>query len=205
MKVHPLFLFCLCCFFGNAQNIKVSQMEASKIKKIEFNIDVVNNLKLSTHKHKYISLKTTTEGEYQNDIFLWNKANETTFYVNSNFDAKLENGFDKLSAMKVFSVEIEVIVPENLSISIESSTANLTATGLYYKINAALKTGNIQLQNFEGNAYLYTYTGNVSAVARDVKVEASSRNGKVSIDGFLLERYFMKITSIDGNIKVVSF
>lgn len=196
--------FLAISWVGFSQNLNSHKINASGINKIELHVNAVSKVVVKTHKENYIILHFVTEGEYRNDIFLTHELVDGVFYVSSNYDHKLADGFDKLSAMKVFSVEIELLIPENLSVFISSSTASLEALGRFYELNAALKSGNILLENYEGNAHLHTYNGNVEVSTLDAKVQATSRNGSMNIAKFEVQRYFFEIKSINGNINVAS-
>jgi len=187
-----------------SQNINLQKIDASGITKVELEVDAVSKVSLKTHKENYILLHSVTEGEYRDDFFLLHQVIDGVFYISSNYDLKLEDGFDKLSAMKVFSVEIELLIPENLSVFISSSTASVEALGRFYELNTALKSGSILLKNYEGNAHVNTYNGNIDISAVDAKVVANSRNGIVQIANFEVKRYFIEIISINGNINVAS-
>jgi DUF4097 and DUF4098 domain-containing protein YvlB len=187
-----------------SQNINLQKIDASGITKVELEVDAVSKVSLKTHKENYILLHSVTEGEYRDDFFLLHQVIDGVFYISSNYDLKLEDGFDKLSAMKVFSVEIEIFIPEDLSVFISSSTASLEVLGQYYELNVALKSGSVLLNNYEGNAHVHTYNGNIDISTVDAKVNATSRNGTIHVVDFYVKRNFIEITSINGNIKVTS-
>lgn len=197
-------LFLLISSAGFSQLINSHKIDVCEIKKVELHLDAVSRVLLKTHKDKHIIFRSVAEGEYRDAIFLAHELVESVFYVSSKYDHKFADGFDKLSAMKVFSIEVEVLIPEHLSVFISSSTANLQAIGRFYELNVALKSGNILFENFEGNGHLHTYNGNVDISTVDTKVVATSRNGTVNITNFDVTRYFVEIKSINGNINVQS-
>lgn len=197
-------LFLLISSAGFSQLINSHKMDASEIKKVELHLDAVSRILLKTHQDKHIILRSVAEGEYRDVIFLAHELVESVFFVSSKYDDKFADGFDKLSAMKVFSVEVELLLPENLSVFISSSTASLEASGKFYELNVALKSGTILFENFEGNGHLHTYDGNIDISTVDAKVAATSRNGIVNTANFEVTRYFVEIKSINGNINVQS-
>ena len=82
-------------------------------------------------------------------------------FLKSEYIEILQSGYDKLSAHKVFSLEIKLIVPENLKIEIESNIASVTAIGEFEYLQIQLKQGNCEVLNFSGNALVNTFTGNI--------------------------------------------
>ncbi|HKJ47642.1 MAG TPA: hypothetical protein VJ973_01055, partial [Christiangramia sp.] len=121
----------------------------------------------------------------------------------TDYPQRLAGGYDKLSAHKVFSLEIELEVPFNMQVNIISNIASLKAKGAYASIFAELKDGYCQLLDFSGEAVINTFSGNITVETSAGIIEANSRNGEVEIPEFLPGQNPLKLTSIDGNIKVL--
>ncbi len=177
-------------------------IDAENIKSIRINTDEVYLLKITSSASSEINIKTHSEGEYFNEIQLQTRIKGTELEILTKYPERLVNGFDKLSAHKVFSLEIELRIPEGLEIFITSNIASLETNGDFESISADLKQGYCKLENFEGAAVINTYSGNILVETSSGLIEASSRNGDVQIPDFIPGRNPIRLTSIDGDIMV---
>ncbi|GGG31169.1 hypothetical protein GCM10011532_13300 [Christiangramia forsetii] len=177
-------------------------IDAQSIKSIQINTNEVYLLNISTSKNSEIRIKTHSEGEYYDDIILESLINGEELVITTKYPEKLTGGFDKLSAHKIFSLEIEMEIPEGLAVSIQSNIASLQGKGNFKSIYASLKQGYCKLLDFSGTAVINTYSGNILVETSSGLIEADSRNGDVQIPGFMPGRNPIRLTSIDGDIKV---
>lgn len=69
-------------------------------------------------------------------------------------------------------------------------------------MNADLKQGYCKLTEFSGAATINTYSGNILIEITSGLIDASSRNGEVETPDFMPGRNPLRLTSIDGDIKV---
>jgi len=177
-------------------------INAENIESIRINTDEVYLLKITSTESSKIIIETHSEGEYFNEIQLQTQIKGAELEISTKYPERLVNGFDKLSAHKVFSLEIELKVPEGLEIFITSNIASLEAYGDFESIYADLKQGYCKLKEFEGGAVINTYSGNILVETSSGLIEASSRNGTVQIPDYLPGRNPLRLTSIDGDIMV---
>lgn len=202
MRVILSFLFFLTFFPAVGQKHTVETIEADGIKKIVFSSDEVYGVELVTHKGEDIKITTHTEGEYFNNISLDSEVRNGTLFLNSRFRETLRNGYDKLSAHKVFSMEVKLEVPEGLIAEIISNVASVTLSGKFETVLVQLKSGSCYLKNFSGNAVVNTYNGNIVGDVHPAEFEATSRTGQVSVPDNIIGNHKMVLTSINGNIKI---
>lgn len=193
-----LFIFGLM----SAQNQRALEVEVNGIEVFQFDLEAVALVQLQTHQENKIVIEVLAEGEYQDELFFSESIEGEVFQFSTNADILLQDGFDKLSAMKVFAVEINIKLPTSKRVAINSSSASVHGNGKFNQLDVALKYGSIELSPFEGNAYLSTYMGNIFLATRDAKVNANSRNGMVDVADFHFEENYIEITTVDGNIDV---
>ncbi|QED38557.1 hypothetical protein FK178_12885 [Antarcticibacterium arcticum] len=200
---HFLILFFSFCFLGSfAQKDTAVEVDAKGIKKIYILAEEVFRINLKTSETNKITLTSHSEGEYYNDISLDMKVEQEQITLTSNFPAQLQNGYDKLSAHKVFSLEIMLEIPEGLEVYVRSSQASLRGRGNFNYLEAELKSGYCQLTNFTGNALINTYSGNIEMETSNAVFTALSRNGKVLQSGFSRGDHKIELRSITGDISV---
>ncbi|GHA36159.1 hypothetical protein GCM10007103_17060 [Salinimicrobium marinum] len=177
-------------------------MDAKEITGIIIRSDEVFKIRISTAPVETIIIKTRADGEYFNNISLDAEVSGETLLLTSRFREILQSGFDKLSAHKVFAMEVELEVPEGLSVEIISNLASVLAKGVYERLFVQLKSGYCNLQEFNGDAVVNTFDGNVEVETSNALVKASSRHGTVNTDINAGGQHTIQITSINGNISV---
>ena len=176
---------------------------ASGIESIDILTNEVFKITITATNTDRIRLITHSEGEYFNQILVQTKVDNGNLSLKTSYPQELTGGFDKLSAHKVFSLELELEIPENLEISVDSNIASLITTGSFNQLTANLKDGFCDLRDFAGNATINTYDGNIWVETGSGLVDAESRNGKVELPKYLRGRNPIKLKSIDGNILVL--
>lgn len=177
-------------------------INAEKIERIHIKSDEVYLINITTSENDQIVISTHSEGEYYNEIALETSVNNEELIINTSYPQELTSGYDKLSAHKVFSLEVELEIPEGMEVTVYSNIASLQATGKFKSIFAELKQGYCELLKFSGTAIINTFSGYILVETRSGLIDAKSRNGKVEIPDFLPGRNPIKLTSIDGDIKV---
>ncbi|MDX1601919.1 MAG: hypothetical protein R3209_02525 [Salinimicrobium sediminis] len=202
MKFFFSLLILLLGFTAAAQKHTTHVIEAGDLEKIVLSSDEIYSIKISTHPGTEVRIVTDTEGEYYDDINLEVERRNQTLFLKSRFREILQSGYDKLSAHKVFSMEVELEIPENLVVEVNSNVASVFLTGSYESVLIQLKTGSCYFENFEGAAVVNTYEGNILGSARNFTSEANSRHGQVEVPQNSHGIHKMVLTSINGDIKL---
>jgi len=177
-------------------------IDADNIKRISIDTDEVYLLEINSTKTSQIRIKTHSEGEYYDNIMLETLVHGEELNITTQYPERLTGGFDKLSAHKVFSLAVEIEIPEGLEVSIKSNISSLEAKGNFTSVYADLKQGYCKLIEFMGTAVINTYSGNILVETSSGLIEANSRNGEVDVPEFLPGRNPLRLTSIDGDIMV---
>ena len=177
-------------------------IDAHQIESIRIDTDEVYLLNLIAKETSQIKISTHSEGEYFNDILLETSIVGNELIIKTKYPKQLAGGFDKLSAHKVFSLEIKLEIPENLEVIINSNIASLQGKGDFKSVYADLKQGYCKLLDFSGSAVINTFSGNILIETNSGLIEAETRNGTLDIPEFLPGRKPLRLTSIDGDIMV---
>jgi len=202
MKLHFTIVILLFSLAVSAQKDTSQQLEANGIKSLHIDTDEVFKINIKTIEGDYILISTHAEGEYFNDIALNTEVLGETINLTTQFREILQSGYDKLSAHKVFSLEITLEIPKDLKVFIKSNIAAVEAEGEYDFLQIQLNSGYCNLVNFEGNALINTYNGAINVKTSGATVIASSRNGKVFLPIDFNGNHTIKATSINGDIRV---
>lgn len=196
----PFLLFFSLNLFGQKRTQEV--IEAGSIKYVRLNADEIYKITIRTAPVDFIKITTKAHGEYFNEIALDSRVEQHTLVLNSRFRDELQNGFDKLSAHKVFAIEVELEIPEGMNLEVVSNLASVYVEGTFDAVLIELKTGSCFLQPFQGDAVVNTFSGNIFLSTANAIVKAESRHGTVDRPEHLSGKNEVLLTSINGNIKV---
>ncbi|MCL6219677.1 hypothetical protein [Zunongwangia pacifica] len=206
MKIANRYCMFLMCFFAgtvmmlaqkDTQNILTSDF-----KEVIIDADEVFKINIISEKRETLKYKSHSEGEYVNDIRLKTSLKNGRLYIETQYPQQLVGGFDKLSAHKVFSLELNLYMPEDKRLIVSSNSASLTVSGKFESFSANLQRGYCNLKDFDGNATVNTYKGDIDAEVVSGEIIAKSRHGKVLVDKDLYGMHQIKLTSINGDISV---
>ncbi len=178
--------------------------DASEIERIVLSGDQIFRITASTSPEKTIEVRTHSEGEYFNDISFDSRIADGTLFLDSRFREILESGYDKLSAHKVFSMEVEMMVPEGIELVVNSNLASVFLSGAFAEVLVQLSSGSCYLSAFSGDATVNTFGGNIE-IGTDLtkaSITADSRHGTVEVPSATEGKNKIVLTSIHGNIKV---
>lgn len=200
-----LAVFFLLIFFSTGvfpQMEATSSYDAIGIERLDIYSDEVFQVNLKTSKTKKIIVSSRSKGEYYNDITLNVELENDRMIITSNFKNNLQEGYDKLSAHKIFSLEIELEVPEGLRVYISSNITSLVGQGKFEYLQAQLRSGFCQLTNFEGDALINTYSGGIDVETNNATITATSRSGTIILPAFSTGEQKVELHSITGDIRV---
>ena len=203
MKGLLLLFFTLTTIPGFSQKDTSRSFDAAGIEKIFIYTDEVFKINLKTSNTETIILTSHSEGEYFNDISLEAEVLQDRMVLTSKFREILQSGFDKLSAHKVFSLEISVEIPEGMEVFIKSNIASVEGMGNYEKLEVELNSGTCDLEFFSGDLLVNTYNGSIAVKTHNAQISAFSRNGEVSLPPATPGKNKIELTSINGNIRVL--
>lgn len=198
-----LLLFILTITSGYSQKNTTRTYDAENIKQLFIDTDEVYKITLKTANTNKVTLISHAEGEYYNDISLNMEMESNRMILTSAFNEDLQGGFDKLSAHKVFSLELILEIPEGLEVFIVSNIASVIGSGNFKSLEVELQSGYCKLNPFLGDAVINTYRGSIYLVTNNATIKANSRNGNLEISSDLSGNHQIKLTSIDGDIHVV--
>lgn len=202
MKPTVFFLFIFMSSGLFPQSEATSSYDAKEIEKLYIYSDEVFKINLKSAKTDKIIITSNAKGEYYNDISLNVELQKDRMTITSNYNDMLQEGYDKLSAHKVFSLEIELEVPEGLEVYIRSNITSLLGQGSFKYLEAELRSGFCLLTNFSGNALIKTYSGGIEVETSNATITATSRNGLINLPVISDGEQKVELHSITGDIRV---
>ena len=203
------FIFILTLFtFGKhfcwAQKIIQKEFSAESISSLVILDDNIFKIEIKSSKNSEIILNVHISGEHSESVVIEEKIAQEKLTIHTGFAPffNLEN--DKLSAHKIMAIEVELIIPEHISVEIKSKLATVEAEGKLINLAIFLENGNCALRNFLGNAHLETVVGNITVHAQNnVSGTAFSKFGTVENTLPKKGRFFIEAESNYGNISLL--
>ncbi len=197
-----ILLFLFFSLSLSAQKETLETIDAKSVEAIQIYADEVYSISIETYEGSEIIIATHSEGEYYNQIRLNTEIQNKKLILSTKYPEALSGGYDKLSAHKVFSLDLQLKIPAGLRLYVESNLASVTATGDFKFLELRLNQGFCELKDFSGNGNVQTIMGNILVETRNTRVVAESRNGKLELplsrDGDKL----LKLTSVNGDISL---
>lgn len=206
MKYHSLFIL-LLVFSGNllAQKKLFKEYDVGNIHTLFIESDDIFQIKLSTAQTNKITIYTQIEGETFESTLLHTEIVEGVLKITTGRTPDFVPFNDKLSAHKVLSVVVEIILPEGLALDVYSTLASVEAQGDYNQVRFNLGRGGCHLSSFRfrESVHINTISGNITVETKKTTVLAQSRNGTIVISEGMTGTNTIYLQSIDGNITVI--
>ncbi|PKA98044.1 hypothetical protein B0O79_1724 [Flavobacteriaceae bacterium MAR_2009_75] len=196
------FILFLIFQISYAQKVVKKSIVNDEITSINIDVDKCYGLILDTTEGNEISVEATIEGEYKKELLVNLKQMGDTYYLSSVFQPVFENPNDKLSAHKVVSVFLKVLIPEYLSASVYGSSCNVSASGSYRYLSIALSDGDCTLRQVGEEVTVLTQSGTINLYAKGGEVKTDTKYGKLYEDKIAIGSNHYNLTSITGNINV---
>jgi hypothetical protein len=197
-----LFVFFCSSIRADAQNVLEKKMLADKIKTISINGNQIFTISVSTSNTDYISIRSTLDGEYQNQFQI------VTELENNSLNLSLEHlsfstiADDKRNAHKVIAATLLLEIPEELTLNILSDVGSVDLNGNFNSIAIELLQGHCEVIAKVKTATIITIDGDIKVVTQSGIINANSNNGTVTLDEFSKGNSIWKLKTINGNITV---
>ncbi len=199
-------LLCVILFTFNTALIAQRKIEktVTGTSLTTINIDASNcfAIKIGTHSSPKIIVETSLEGEYREDIVVSSVEEDEILIIRTGF-RPLYNAFnDKLSAHKVISIYLNVLVPDNFKVAVLGTVAKTNVSGQIKDLKIVLGSGDCIIQEFKGNAFISTFKGDIFLEIEEAIVESISKYGAVKKQDIKAGNSKIKLKSVSGDIFV---
>ncbi len=196
-----LLLFCSTLLFSQKEishTIGVNE----QLKTVYFTLNSVFNISLHTSTKKEIIITAHSEGEYANYFAINETRSTTTLNIDGNVDFIFPNYQDKLSAHKVHAIAVDIWVPENLQIIIQSDIGTIVASGTYQSLLIDSQSGSCFLQNIKGYITASTSSGSIVLKTNEGVVKTQTNTGVVKVSDIAKGQSRYALKTNNGNITV---
>lgn len=202
-KIILLLIICTVVNQGFSQKIIEKNLDALGIEKLVINSNEIFNISVSTERSDAIQISAKIVGENYENAMITSRQEGKILWIGTSYTPFFEAKNDKLAAHKVLSIEMTLMVPESMELTINSSSASVETSGAFEFLRVSLDNGNCTIKDFFGNATLGTKAGEISVYARaGVTAEAITENG-VILNTLPLEGiYYITARTKTGNISL---
>lgn len=202
MKTTFFVLFSFFVFWLYGQKTEVKIIENNLIKSIVIEGDDIFKIKVKTARTNTFTLTSKIEGEYAEKTSIITETKNDSLLINSAYQTYSQKENDKLNAHKVLSIEVELEIPENLSLYFKSEIASAEVNGSYKQLVLELNQGNAKLVNFIGDAIINTFNGNIDIETNYASIDALTKTGTINKEEIIKAENEILLHSINGNIKI---
>ncbi len=202
MSKFILLLILPTCLF--AQKRAEQTFDAKDIKALYINSDAVFKISIATQAIPEISVSTLIDGETYESSLVHIQRLDQRLEISTGRTPDFTPFNDKLSAHKVLSIELEIVIPEQMDVTIRSTLAETQLVGQFNNLQIDLGRGGLigKEIRFRESA-INTISGNVTLSLRAADVIAGSRNGTSKVDSIFNDGPLCVIQSIYGDIEVL--
>ncbi len=161
-------LFVPLCFIFlnilNATSQKLIHREWARadIGKVRIEDDGLYRITIKSGNFKAIEAFLHVSGEYESSIVLEARLNKGELLITSDYSPFIERPNDKLAAHKVMALEMEINIPAELEVEVQSALASVFVSGSFPRLFISLENGNLTATSFRGNALAQTIWGNIN-------------------------------------------
>ncbi len=168
------------------------------------NSDEVFEISVSAMDTEVITIHTIIDGETFASTLLNIKTEDNILEITTGKTPDYIPFNDKLSAHKVIAIELEIIIPKNLDLSIYSKLAAVKTNGQLGQVRIDLGRGYFigEEFRFRESAIINTLSGDITLSIEKAKVTGQSRSGTVVIPKDFIYGSPLTLQSISGNITV---
>jgi len=157
-------------------------------------------LVLGNSDSKEVLVKADIDGEYKDDLLIEIEEDGTTLIIRPDFRPDFRHPNDKLSAHKVISVRLVVLVPEYTNIKVYGNHTKVQANGIFSASEITLDDGQCAMKVEAETVEATTHSGDIYFESNGAMIEAVSRYGEVQGGPIAKGNGSVSLRSTSGNI-----
>lgn len=200
MKIKALLLLTLVQGSILAQSKWEKKIDAPEVHSLSIELGFIQNLMVSTGNSDQYVIKTSSEGEYRDQVMLVSKEVDHWLEIYPQWAPSFIAPNDKLSAHKVRALNLELIVPKGKTLEIRGEQAVVSVQGEYKEVVLRLGSGRVNLRYSSEESDIRTDSADVFLTVPYGDIQASSVEGKVIGSIPLNTRFHYKLASQKGSI-----
>ena len=187
---------------GISQKLIEKELVNPETKSIEINTANCFLVTMATHRGKQLKIEASMEGEYAKDLSIALEEKGSNILIGANFLPSFTPPNDKLSAHKVISISLSVILPEYMKVNVHGTHSNVFAQGNYKDLSVTLADGNCTLNKIVEKVSVKTQKGEIVVQAARGTVDTKSDYGEVIKGKVTNGDAYFNLYSVEGDILV---
>lgn len=167
-----------------------------------FQIDASNcfEITIDTQDTDTVIVAASLEGEYHKDLVLNVQEVGSEVLVNAGFRPNYKTPNDKLSAHKVVSISLKIIVPEHKNVQVFGTSCRVQVNGSYQRLKVTLNDGASYLNQVNGLVEVSTQSGDIIVESAAAEIRSKSKYGKVVENRIPNGDNMYLLNTVTGNI-----
>jgi len=185
-----------------AQKVVKKTLVNDAVTAIIIDVNTCYQLILETSESQEMSVEAVIDGEYRKDLLLSVKEEGSSIMISSGFQPNFKNPNDKLSAHKVISIALRVILPKHKYVTVFGTSCNVIANGDFRELSVSLSDGHCELFNVQENVKVHTQSGGILVYTLKGDINAVSKYGEINEEQIPKGSAVYTLTSVTGNIRI---
>ena len=136
-------------------------------------------LELGNSDSKEVIVQASIDGEYSEHLLIEMEEEGTTLLIRPNFRPDFQHPNDKLSAHKVISIRLIVLVPRYTNVKVYGNHTQVQADGVFSATEFSLDDGQCKMKIEAETLLATTHSGDIYFESKGARVEATSSYGTV--------------------------
>ncbi|WP_097044109.1 hypothetical protein [Flagellimonas pacifica] len=199
-------LYCFLGFFAFAQlhgqKLVKKALINPETEYIQIDSQHCYDVKLHTSNTKEVRVMASIEGEYSKDLLVNMEESGATMLISAGFQPNFSNPNDKLSAHKVISIALDIILPEYREVLVYGTNSNVLVNGKYKNLEVKLSDGRCVIDNVAETVEVTTQKGDILLMTSNGNIVAKSTYGKVLEENIPNGHNLYKLNTIEGTIRL---
>ena len=204
MRLIIPFLFLFICLGLQAQKSIRKSIHNPRTSWVHVDTEHCFELELGNSDAEEVIVYANIDGEYSDDLLIEMEEEGTTLMIRPDFRPDFKHPNDKLSAHKVISIHLTVLVPAYTNVKVYGHHTRVLANGIYSASEFTLDDGKCSMKIEAETLEATTHSGDIYFESRGARVEATSRYGRVQGGPIPIGNGIVSLQTTSGNIYLKS-
>ena len=201
--VYSVILLVFALHLSWSQKTLSKVLEDPSLTQIHVLAQEVNTLHLKPSSSKELLVSARLNGEYSPHQMIVFTRKGNTLFIGPDLSATFELPNDKLSAHKIWSVDLAIEIPAYLEVYIDGGNTQINAEGIFEKLQIQLNDGLCVLKEVGNQVRVNTIRAPIILKQKKAIVNAETTYGTLILPSIPKGLSEIVLLSIHGDIKVV--
>lgn len=200
MRQFLLLIFIFSCLGLQAQNSIRKSIVNPRTTWVHVDTEHCFELVLGNSDSEEVVVEANIDGEYKDDLLIEMEEEGTTLVIRPDFRPDFQHPNDKLSAHKVISIRLIVLVPEYTNVKVYGNHTKVQANGIFSASEFTLDDGQCAMNMEAETVQATTHSGDIFFESKGAMIEAESKYGEVQGGPISNGNGSVSLQSTSGNI-----